>query len=92
MGGSWRFIPQPMRAPPVDRLRTPAQPQATEASLSAPARLDPAIVDFVKALARASVARDIAAARARASQPQDSPHANSHLRPLQLRAAKRPVD
>jgi hypothetical protein len=44
---------------------------------------DPKLVDFVKALARANAARDIAIAKGR-----NATHADGHLRPLQQHAAK----
>jgi hypothetical protein len=44
---------------------------------------DPKLVDFVKALARANAARDIAKA-----QERNASHADGDLRPLQQRAAK----
>ncbi len=49
---------------------------------SAP-HIDPAILTIVKALARDAVARDIAAAKARARADQEGPDENRHLRPLQ---------
>ena len=44
---------------------------------------DPALIDFVKALARANAARDIALAR-----QKEKPGADGHLRALQFHAAK----
>lgn len=60
--------------------------------MSVTSRLDPRVIEFVKALARDAVARDIAAARAQSPKRQDPSHAHSHLRPLLVDAPERPLD
>lgn len=57
-----------------------------------PPAVDPAMLAFVEALARAQVARDIAALRAsyEAGQQEDA-HAHGHLRSVQQRQPEPPV-